>query len=420
MATPAKDVVIIQKRELESKWSEGYVERDSKLKALNSNMIKVIIGPRRSGKSFFAMHALKGEGKFGYVNFDDERLASIPDFDEILEAVNSSYENPKTLLLDEIQNVDKWELLVNRLQRQGLNLVITGSNSNLLSMELASHLTGRHLQILLFPFSFKEMIKLERKELTSAEIRERFSKYMENGGYPEPYVKDVQRSEYLSTLFGAVIYKDIVKRFKIRNAVSVENLATYLISNVAREFSYGSLAQAAGLGSTLTAQKYVKYMEEAFLILTLRRYSPKTRISLTSNKKAYCIDNGFISAKALRSSPDFGRALENVIAVELVKRAMEGKGEVYYWKNAQQEEVDFLVKKSGKVEKLIQVCYDVSDIKTKEREVRALIKASKELECKELIVLTENYEGAESQEWFGSKGEIRFIPAWRWLLEEKG
>ncbi|MFH0971789.1 MAG: ATP-binding protein [Candidatus Micrarchaeota archaeon] len=419
MATSAKDAIITQKRELESKWQEKYVERSSKLKGLEADLIKVIIGPRRSGKSFFAMHALRKAGNFGYVNFDDERLAQIKDFDEIMEAVNSTYGNPKTLLLDEIQNVDKWELLANRLQRQRINLVITGSNSNLLSMELASHLTGRHLQILLFPFSFKEINELEKRDLTSAELSGMFGKYMENGGYPEPYVKNVNRSDYLLTLFDAIIYKDIVKRFKIRNPIKVENTAIYLISNVAREFSYGSLAEAAGLGSTLTAQKYLGYLEGAFLLLTIRKYSPKAKETLSSNKKIYCIDNGFISAKALKSSPDFGRLLENVVAVELARQGMEGKGEVFYWKNAQQEEVDFLVKKGTKIERLIQVCFDVSNKKTKEREVRALLKASKELKCKELIVITEGYEGRETTEWFGLKGEVKFIPAWKWLLEEK-
>src|SRR3989344_9202813 len=139
-----KERIILQKREIEMRLKEKYVERSQDLK-LNNNLIKVIVGPRRAGKSFFAIHYLNKQGKFGYVNFDDEKLTEVENYDEIITVMNSIYENPKFILFDEIQNLPKWELFANRLQRQGYNLVITGSNSNLLSKELATHLTGRHL-----------------------------------------------------------------------------------------------------------------------------------------------------------------------------------------------------------------------------------------------------------------------------------
>ena len=160
MLQEIKEIITLQKREIETKLKEKYIERNQDLK-LDNDLIKVIVGPRRAGKSFFAIHFLNKKGKFGYVNFDDEKLTEVDNYDEIITAMNSIYDNPKFVLFDEIQNLPKWELFANRLQRQGYSLVITGSNSNLLSRELATHLTGRHLLTNIFPFSFKEYLKFE-------------------------------------------------------------------------------------------------------------------------------------------------------------------------------------------------------------------------------------------------------------------
>jgi predicted AAA+ superfamily ATPase len=157
-------------------------------------------------------------------------------------------------------------------------------------------------------------------------------------------------------------------------------------------------------------------LEEAFVFFRLNRFSFKVREQLASNKKIYCIDNGFIHAKAFKFSSDMGRLYENIVAIELKKLEMGGNMSVYYWKSTQQEEVDFVIKEGVKVKQLIQVCYDVDDIKTKEREVRSLIKASKELRCMNLVVITEDYEKEEKLEWFGTKAKIRFIPLWKWLI----
>ena len=154
-----KDILILQKRELKQRFSENYIDRKIELKELDNNLIKIITGPRRAGKSFFAVHLLKKLGNFGYVNFDDEKLIDITNYDELIEELNSLYNNPKYLLFDEIQNLPRWELFVNRLQRQGYKIFITGSNSNLLSGELSTHLTGRIILINLFTFSFEEFLK---------------------------------------------------------------------------------------------------------------------------------------------------------------------------------------------------------------------------------------------------------------------
>ncbi len=414
-----RDVLLLQKRELESRLKEIYVEREAEQKKFSSGLVNVIIGPRRCGKSFFAVHMLKKYGNFGYVNFDDEKLAEVKDYDEIVNALNSIYGNPKFLLFDEIQNLEKWELFVNRLQRQGYNLVITGSNSNLLSMELATHLTGRHAQINIFPFSFKEFLSVEEKEFTKAEIKEKLFLYLIEGGYPEPLIKGLNRKDYLSTLFNSIIYRDIVKRFNIRSYQAIEDLAAYLVSNIAREFSFNTLSKVTKCRSAHTVEKYLKYLEEAFVFFRLNRFSPKIKEQLSSNKKIYCIDNGFIQAKAFKLSPDYGRLYENLVAIELKKLEADNRASIFYWKNLQQEEVDFVIKRGTKILQLIQVAYEVGEKKTKEREVRSLIKASKELKCKNLTVITGDYEKNETISWFGIKREIKFIPLWKWLVEKK-
>ena len=320
-------------------------------------------------------------------------------------------------MLDEIQNLKNWELFVNRLQRQGYNLVITGSNSKLLSQELSTHLTGRHLLINVFPFSFKEFLKLENKELTEGEVKTRLLSYLTYGGYPEPLIKNLDHRDYLSTLFDSIIYKDIIKRFKIRSVQGLEDLATYLISNIAKEYSYNTLSKMTRCKSVHTIEKYLSYLEEAFIFFKLNRYSFKVKEQISSGKKIYCIDNGLIHAKAFKLSYDMGRLYENLVAIELKKLEMNGSANIYYWKSKAHEEVDFVVKSGLKVNQLIQVCYDTDEIKTKEREIKALIKAGLEFNCKNLLIITADYEAEEKVSWFGNKGKIKFIPLWKWLLE---
>ncbi len=406
------DIILVQKRELEKKLQERFVERKQALKE-SGNLIRVITGPRRAGKSFFAMHALKN---FGYANFDDEQLAETKDYDDILNAIKQAYGNPEYLFFDEIQNLPKWELFVNRLQRQGYKLVLTGSNSNLLSMELASHHTGSHMAVSILPFSFAEFLDFKGNELTESEKKAELGQYMMYGGYPEPLVKNIDCREYLSTLLAATIYKDIVKRHKIRNAQGIEDLALYLLSNIAKEFSYNALASLTKCKSVHTAERYLGFLEEAFLFFTLSRISFSAKKSLTSGKKIYCIDNGFVHAKSMSLSPDKGRLYENLVAIALKKKELNNELKAYYWKNESREEVDFAVKKGHNVVQLIQVCASCTDMP--ERETKALIKASAELKCDNLLVITEQEESEKTMSWFGAKRKIKFMPLWKWLLEQ--
>jgi len=238
--------------------------------------------------------------------------------------------------------------------------------------------------------------------------------YLSHGGYPEPLIKNLSYHEYLATLFDSIIYKDIVSRYKIRSVQGIADLATYLVSNTANEFSYNTLTQVTKCKSVHTVEKYLKYLEEAFIFFKVRRFSFRVKDQVVSNKKVYCTDNGFVYAKAFKFKPDFGKLFENTVAIELKKLEMKKAMNIFYWRSPK-EEVDFVIMQGNKIKQLIQVCYELSENKTKEREIRGLINASKELKCDDLLVISGDYEGEEEVSWFGTKRKIRFTPLWKWL-----
>ena len=414
-----KDVVLVQKRELEDRFRERYIERElSSSCNLNDELIKVISGPRRAGKSVFATQLVRQTGSYGYLNFDDERLVTVNDYDEMMVALQSVYDKPRYLLFDEVQNLPRWELFVNRLQRQGCRLVVTGSNANLLSSELATHLTGRHVAKVLLPFSFGEFLSATAAApLTDLERAGALDAYAEQGGYPEPLLKKVDRKDYLRTLLQATLYKDIVKRFKIRAVQGIEDLVIYLLSNVSREYSFNRLTTVTRCRSVHTIEKYMRYLREAYLVFTVPRFSYKVREQVGQNKKIYCTDNGMAASAGIRFTPDRGALIENLVAISLKKRELAGDISLFHWKSPQGEEVDFLVKEGSHVSQLIQVSTDVSDPRTLMRELRGLVKASAELECRELLLLNDSADRTETFHWRGVEREVRLLPVWKWLID---
>ncbi|MBD3243139.1 MAG: AAA family ATPase [Chitinivibrionales bacterium] len=415
------DILAQQKEELHEYLRQPYVERRVAVPSFDSGMVTVALGPRRSGKSFFCCRLLTMQCKrYGYVNLDDERLVQVDDYDQIIDAAGAVYGSPKCLMLDEIQNLPRWELLVNRLQRRGMRLIVTGSNAHLLSAELATHLTGRHLQLILFPFSFAEYLDatMEGKARISSAIDAALHTYLRNGGMPETVVTSVNAHDYLTTLFSATIYKDIVKRHRVTAPRGIESLARHLLSNTGCEYSYRTLRQVAGCKSERTVRKYLDYLEGAFLVFSLERFSFKVREQTTHNKKIYAIDNGFVTTVGFAMSPNTGRLAENAVAVVLHKQHLEGRIQLFFWKSAQHHEVDFVVVEDLAVHQLIQVCWDLENQKTVDREVRALLKAGHELRCHELLVLTRDKEAVEEVSWFGLKGAVRFEPLHAWLLNQ--
>jgi predicted AAA+ superfamily ATPase len=414
-----KDVVLVQKRELENRLQETYVERNvSDHLDLGNDLIKVITGPRRAGKSFYAAHLIVQTGSYGYINFDDERLVAVEDYDEILGAIKAVYSNPRYLFFDEIQNLPRWEMFANRLQRQRFRLLITGSNANLLSSELATHLTGRHAVVVLFPFSFREYLTISENQKTATEKKDALDVYLEQGGYPEPLLKKIDRRDYLRTLLQATLYKDIIKRFTIRSVQGIEDLTLYLMSNIAREYSFNALAGVTKCRSVHTVDKYILYIQEAYLVFSLPRFSFKVKEQAGYNKKIYCTDNGLAVASGFRFSENRGALYENLVAIALKKEELSGRNSIFYWKSSNNEEVDFVVKEGLRVSRLIQVCADISNPQTMKREMRALIKASQELNCNDLLLINDRIDRVETFKWQDAKRQIRLMPLWQWLEEK--
>jgi len=362
---------------------------------------------------------LAAEGSFAYVNFDDERLRDLDSCDELIQALPSVYGHTRRVFFDEIQNLPRWEMFVNRLHREGYDLTLTGSNANLLSSELATHLTGRFIAQTILPFSFDEYLEAGAGELTEAQKTASFRDYLEQGGFPEIRVKHLDYRSYLTTLLDAVLFKDVVRRHRIRSAQGIGNVAQYALSNTAREYSFARMREVAGTRSDHSVKKYLGLLEEAYILFSLARFSPKARLLVTAPRKLFCYDNGLITARGLRSSPDLGRLLENAVAVDLRRRSLDAGFRLSYWKNQQQEEVDFVVQDGYTAVALIQVCWDPHPPHTRSREMRALLKASRDVRCDHLFLLTADQEGEESVEWFGIKRAVKVVPAWKWLTEER-
>lgn len=417
-----QQIILDQKEEIKRIFEEKIIEREVEKKArkmLETNLIKVIIGPRRGGKSVLA-HRLLKDKKYGYINFDDERLIGIKTNDlnnclEVLEEINSGF---KYLLLDEVQNVKGWELFVNRLKRNGYNIVITGSNSKLLSKELATHLTGRHFIIELSPFSFREFlfyknfqVKKEDFFITKkrAKIKNFFQEYLKFGGFPEA-VKLELKKQYLRDLYDKIITRDILSRYNVKYIKDLKEIALFAISNFGSKISYHKIKNIFEIKSVHTAKNYLNYLEEAYLIFQLLPFSFKIKNQIRQPKKLYIVDTGLINAIVPKFSPDTGKLMENLVFQELKR---QGK-EVYFYSQPLDYEVDFVVREGLKIKQLIQVCYSLEREETKKREIKGLLKASKDLKCSNLLIITFDYEGEEKIK----NKKIKFIPLWKWLLED--
>lgn len=361
---------------------------------LKSHLAQVVIGVRRSGKSTMCRKVLREANvKAAYVNFDDERLAKTQtsDLNNILEALYIVYGDFQYLFLDEVQNIEGWPLFVNRLLRQKMHLIVTGSNAKLLSNELTTHLTGRHHKITLFPFSFEEyarMKQLDTQALTTkgqAAVKRELNTYLMNGGLPELLIeKDSQG--YIMALLEAIIKRDITLRFKVRYPEVLQRLATYLIDNFAQEYNATTIAELLGV-SDHTIDTYCGYLQEAFLLLALKKFSYKSRERIRDSK-IYVIDNAFISNRTNTfSTENLGWRLENAIYIELLHRASKRFADVFYYRD-RTFEVDFIVAKDGIVEELYQVCYDMTNEKTRKREVNSLLQGATKFHCSNLTILT--------------------------------
>jgi len=389
---------------------------------IDSDLIKVTMGVRRAGKSTFT-HLLLAGHDYAYINFDDERLTMLgqESLNDVLEALYGHYGDFEYLLIDEVQNIEGWELFVNRLQRNGVKTFVTGSNANLLGRELATHLTGRTIQIEMLPFSFREFLvwkNVDAHDATTrgkARIKRMLEEYSRVGGFPEAVREPGLRKEFHRGLYSSIINKDILVRRKIRYAKTFKELASTLMSNFSKMTTYNRLKKVHGIKSVHTAKNYVDFLAEAYLVQVVDKYSEKPKEIANSPKKVYAIDTGLIDAVSVSATEDRGNLMENLVFLQLMRRRAVGPAlEIYYWSDYLDHEVDFVLRTGKKVKGLIQVTYASGPDEIAPRETSGLVKAGQLLGCKDLKIITWDFEGEVRK----NGKRMACIPLWKWLLEE--
>jgi predicted AAA+ superfamily ATPase len=386
---------------------EGITRDIDYAKVRRTKQITVITGVRRSGKSTLMLQLARQHKQFYYLNFDDDRLLqfTVEDFGNLMQVFRSMFES-EVIALDEIQNVPSWERFVRRIHDEGFKVYLTGSNAKLLSSELATHLTGRYIRIELYPFSLMEVFRFRNIDPTvqsttaKAKIRKTFLDYLEQGGFPE-YLK-YQDQEFLKRVYDDIIYKDLIVRYGIRNISGFKKLSQYLFTNVTGEISYNGLKEILGFSSVASVREYISYLSEAYLLFEVYKYDASLKRQYISNKKGYIIDNGLRNIVAFRFSPDTGKLLENLVFLNLKKRYEE----VFFYKTRQNLEVDFYIPAK---KLLFQVSHDITNEKTKQREIRSLFAAMQELKVKVSFLFTSGEETVIKD----PAGIIHVVPAWK-------
>lgn len=411
-----------QKVEMEN-WSGNQfcLRSEESLVDLNSPQAQVVIGVRRSGKSTLCLQSLVNAGvRFAYVDFDDERLAGLltHQLNEVLEVLYKIYGTFDYIFLDEIQNIEGWPLFVNRLLRIDMHVVVTGSNAKLLSTDLATHLTGRSSEINLYPLSFAEFCTVrgvDYKQRTTkgiATTRATFDEYLQKGGFPE-LVKIKNSKKYISSLVNNILRRDIEHRYGVAFPAQFENMAHHLLNIAPCVVSVSELAKTFNFKSPHTVRNYISYLKQAYLLLGLQKYSPKSKIRITQ-EKLYAVDVALMDQRANTfASQNLGWRLETVVLVHLIRKCQFEGWDIYYMKE-RSAECDFIVCSRNQVLQCIQVSYDIASEKTRKREINGLILACKQTKCENLLLLTDHeYNDIEKD---GHRISIR--PVYEWAVSE--
>jgi len=394
-----RKIVVDQKTDLE------FFEYGTEREGLGSIPLElphavIISGIRRSGKSTLLHQILKKLPNYYYLNFEDTRLINFEsgDFEKLDEVFHTEYGPSEFYLLDEIQNVKGWEIFVRSRLDRHKHLFITGSNASMLSKELGTRLTGRHINVELFPFSFGEAL-LFRKEIASPDS---FEWYFKQGGFPD-FIK-YGRPEILRELFTDILQRDIISRHKIRETKALHELALYLLSNVGKEFSYNSLKKMFQFGSVNTPISFVSYLEDSYLLFTIPKFDYSLKKQMINEKKVYSIDNGLSNANSVSFSSNKGRMLENFVFITL-RRSHKN---IYYFR--ENGECDFLIKEDSRIMIAIQVAYELNE-DNKKREIEGLLEAMRKFELREGFILTYNQEDEIDIE----DKRIIIKSVWRWI-----
>ena len=404
---------------------------DKLVKYLDTNLVCVITGARRSGKSYIMRQTVKRlinngvkRNEILVINFEDPRL---PKLDvSMLQKIYEIYLeflSPKGkpyIFLDEIQEVDGWEKWVRTLRElKKAKIVVSGSNAKLLSKELSTLLTGIHIDLTVYPLSFEEFLFFNNFRLTNifevetkqTEIKSLLRKYIEFGSFPEVVLNE-QKKEILIRYYEDVINKDLIKRYRIRKTEEIKILAKYYFTNISNLTTFTSLEKHLRISSD-TIEKFSMYFEDAYILFLLKRFSYRVKQQDKSPKKIYCIDTGLANTVGFRFSENLGRLAENIVFLKLKRETLNNPDlEIFYWKDEYHKEVDFVIKEKLRITQLIQVCWNIEDEMTKKREINFLVKAMDEFKLKEGLIITEDFE---SEERFKSR-KIIFLPLWKWLL----
>ncbi len=410
-----------QKDEIDNWSNEQLCSRyEESLVDLNSPQAQVVIGVRRSGKSTLCLRTLVGAGvKFAYVDFDDERLAGIntKQLNDVLEVLYKIYDDFSYIFLDEIQNIDGWPLFVNRLLRTKMHVVLTGSNAKLLSSDLATHLTGRSSEIYLYPFSFAEYCKMKgvdsklRTTKGIAEQRKLFDEYIQKGGFPE-LISIKNSKKYITNLVDNILKRDIEQRYSIAYSSQFENMAHHLLNVSPYVVSTSDIAKDFNFKSPHTVRNYIAYLKQAYMLIGIMKYSPKSKMRITQ-EKVYAVDVALMNQRENAfAGENLGWRLENIVMNHLIRKCQFEGWDVYYLKD-RSGECDFVICNGSKVLQCIQVSYDITSEKTRKCELNGLLLAARQTKCENLLLLTDH----ETEEVKQDYHTIRIQPVYEWCVE---
>ncbi len=415
-----KELPLLLPRELKTAQIEGKVT--------------CIVGPRRAGKTYYFFQLMKPVKEVSlYLDFEDSALLTVK-FDEVQEIVNLFTEitgkEPKYIFLDEIQNLDKWETAVRTLlDRTPYNIFVTGSSSKLLSREIATQLRGRSLTYVLLPFSFSEFLNAKNVELKNvftqveqARIKNYLRDYLELGGFPEVVLKEDLREKILKEYFDTIFFRDFVERHELKSLGIARFIFSFVFQNFASEISVNKIvnylkSEGKKFGKN-TIYSYVEKLQDTQAVFFVNRISGKIYVKESWPRKAYICDSGI--STIFRFSEDIGKLMENAVFLELKRKQNENPLlEIYYYRDYQQREVDFVLKRGLAVEQLIQVTYASDRAGIGKREAEALLKVSSEFKCKNLTIITWDYEGELALTVENKHKQINCIPLWKWLIKIK-
>jgi hypothetical protein len=407
------------------------LERDLEVFETGLDKATIIVGPRKAGKTYYLYSMIKNEPQKDWIliNFEDNLLGELnnKDLNKIPDYSKELFSKEKlAFFFDELQSVDKWERFVISLLNEHYKVTITGSNSKLLSREIATSLRGKSLSYLLLPFSFSEYLRAKNVKLVKNyehtdqvfEIKKHLDDFMRYGGFPELALTDSipLKNKLINNYFDSILYKDLVDRLNLKNIKLVEITMKYLLNLFGNTFSisaYEKYLKSNKVPYSLEDLYYIlKALEDVFMVSYVREYSKSFKKSEFSKSKTYLFDTGYIHFLA-KEAEDFGRILENMVFIELFRREgnVDNKN-IFYYKSNKNEECDFVISNKGKVSKAIQVTY-VLDEADRERELGGLVAAMDFFGLDEGIIITRDQEDK-----FKLEGkDVTVMPIWKWLLQ---